>query len=149
MTHDDTLAIQGWLLALAPYFMAAVTAWLTLRNHATIKETKVAVQEGTAVSTRNETALTTVQLKQDTNKTAIIEGVKHELNNGSGDVIAAKTAAHITPVIEAMAQTIPVDTAKIAEGVAAALVEAKLTPYEGDDRRVSGVADRRQSKEIP
>lgn len=128
MTHDVALEIQGWLLALAPYFMAAITAWLSLRNGAQIKQTKIAVQEGVAVSTRNETALTVVQTKQDTNKTAIIEGVRHELNNGSGDVIAAKTAAHLTPVIEEMKKTIPTDTARIAEGVAAkvaAVLEAK------------------------
>jgi hypothetical protein len=82
-------------------------------------------KRGMAVSRRNEGALNIVQLKQDTNKIAIIEGVKHELNNGSGDVIAAKMITHIVPVIEEIKKTIPVEIAKTAEVVAAALVEAK------------------------
>lgn len=137
LTDANQVLIQGWLLALAPYFMAVITAWLTLGNRNEIKQTKVAVQEGTAVSIGNKTALVAVQDKQDTNRTAIIEGVKHELKNGAGDAIATKLAAHITPAIEDIKKTIPVEVAKTAEVVAAALAEAKLIPYEGDDQRGS------------
>jgi hypothetical protein len=98
-------------------------------------------KRGVAVSTRNEDALTMVQATQSQNKTDItnaIHGVTHELNNGTGDRLASKTAAHILPVIEDvrvdLKQAIPVEVAKTAEVVAAAL---KVDPpaYNGPERQ--------------
>lgn len=161
MTHDDALAIQGWLLALAPYFTAMILAWLTLRNGAQIKQTKVAVQEGTAVSTSNKTALTAVLDKQDQNRDAItteIKSVTHDLKNGAGDVIASKVEKKIQPKLDAITKTAVEASAVIevaataaaqkvvdkADEVATALVEAK--GWDGKDRRV-GEVDRRQGNE--
>lgn len=100
-------------------------------------------RRGVSVSQGNASALTVVQANQDTNKTAIIEGVRHELNNGSGDAIAAKTAKHIAPAIEDIKNTIPAEVAKTAEVVAARLAEIK--GWDGTERRI-GPADRRGGK---
>lgn len=136
----DWIDYAGGIAAIVGALASLIAAIGTVLNGRSGAMTQTFAKQGVAVSTRNEDALTTVRLKQDTNKTEIkteIQGIRHDVNNGLKDAIAAATMEHIVPVLDAQTK----DINKAAEVVAARLAEIK--GWDGTERR-TGPKDRRQ-----
>lgn len=86
-----------------------------------------------------------------------VEGVRHDLRNGVGDSIAAKTAAHVVPVVKEVVpavkeivegasksatKEITTEVARSNAEVAVALAEKQSANWDGVERR-NGPPDRR------
>lgn len=137
------IAAIGAFFAAIPGTIAAVGTFINGRRamvtRGIVQESRDASQHGVEVSTRNAAA---------------IQAVRHDLQNGVGEKIAARAVEHIRPALVIAATEAGSGLKEVAIEVADKLVQtaddvavalAEKTKWDGQDRGL-GPADRREEK---